>query len=135
MSDSQQLQLPIRRINIPVDLKKNVYSTDQRTDIKTSVERNCPECLERRFIQHYMMRGCTPVIKGGCHCPSRYECPTSDRLMNSTRGHFRNEKSLDSYSCRFADCLQNLDPKFEMGCTPVYDNDNCCPLRYICRKF
>ncbi|OTF72799.1 hypothetical protein BLA29_015335, partial [Euroglyphus maynei] len=34
----------------------------------------CTPCLDARFTQHYRVRKCRPIIPGGCHCPSRYNC-------------------------------------------------------------
>lgn len=136
VSDSQQVQVPIRRINIPVDLKSSGQSTEQRKDVRSSTtEKNCPKCLEKRLIQHYMSRGCTPVIKGGCDCPSRYECPLSARLTNQSKVFPINYRSEDSLSCRSVDCGLHSEPKLDMDCTPVYGNNQCCPIRYICRKY
>ncbi len=85
-NDQQQFQVPVRRINIPYSLRGGQRS-DQRPDFKElPISRECPKCLDRRYVQHYMARGCVPVIKGGCDCPSRYECSPNQRLQNNTNG-------------------------------------------------
>ena len=35
----------------------------------------CPSCLDARLIQHYHIKGCTPVVLSQCKCPSRFKCP------------------------------------------------------------
>jgi len=42
---------------------------------------------------------------------------------------------LDSYSCRRIECDLELDKKLKAGCTPIYDEDSCCPIDYNCREF
>jgi hypothetical protein len=54
-----------------------------------------------------MARGCVPVIKGGCDCPSRYECPSErlQRLQNNTNGLY----ILNTFSLKILKCLYNCD--------------------------
>ena len=82
-ADTQQLQVPVRRISIPADLKGSSHETEQKTVSQTPYDRVCPQCLAKRLILHYMSLGCNPVIKGGCQCPSRYDCPSGDKLTRA----------------------------------------------------
>ncbi|CAG2181978.1 unnamed protein product, partial [Oppiella nova] len=59
----QQIELSLPSINIRYDLKLINESIDELRNL-------CPVCVERHLVQHYLARGCTPVVKGGCECPS-----------------------------------------------------------------
>lgn len=51
----------------------------------------CPECLDTRLMQHYLVRGCRPVILGRCVCPSRFECPGNFHTPNATTNNTERE--------------------------------------------
>lgn len=36
-------------------------------------------------------------------------------------------------SCRRKRCEMELDPRFKAGCLPVYHEDQCCPVDFVCR--
>lgn len=43
----------------------------------------CPACLDARLVQHYHARGCTPIIRRHCQCPSRFKCPAPGEQLDN----------------------------------------------------
>ncbi|CAG2101134.1 unnamed protein product [Medioppia subpectinata] len=134
----QQIQLPVQSINIRIN------------DTTGHLPHKCPVCVDRRLLQHYMARGCTPVIKGGCECPDRYECPSgafvsapiiriADDCLWKDQSYRSGDTFIDEEACRVCQCgtdSQNVDCKPLVDCpdvstlmniTQCFRYNKCCP--------
>lgn len=76
--EQHQAQIPVRRINIPVNLREG-RKRSAKSGYGTVID-ECPECQEQRNVLHYTAKGCIPVIRHGCSCPTRYDCPKEEQL-------------------------------------------------------
>ncbi|XP_054155185.1 uncharacterized protein LOC128953696 [Oppia nitens] len=107
--DLQQSQVPVRRINISYSLSPNPIKYED-----TVGKKMCPQCVDKHLVQHYMTRGCRPIIKGGCECPSRYQCPETSNFVNQTNDcRYRGQtlaldsSVVDDNICRLCKCVSN----------------------------
>lgn len=99
----------------------------------------CPACLDARLVQHYNARGCTPIIRKHCECPSRFKCPAPGELNHldfTSGGGFLHSLLIDTLEAEkneteTGDCHYN-GHNYHLGDTvPTHDVCRICICNYL----
>lgn len=66
-----------------------------------------------------------------CICTESWN---STLFTNANKSQLRQLLYEQHESCKRKDCQLQFDNRFRVGCVPVYHEDKCCPVDFVCRK-
>ncbi|XP_015928720.1 von Willebrand factor C and EGF domain-containing protein [Parasteatoda tepidariorum] len=110
---------------------------------------------EKRYLQHYEVKDCTPVYKNDTSCPSFYKCPKEEKILangcvyNRRVYHIGEEIDVGNpceicscfgddsnkhfeIECAHVECFNDNELELNSTCYNTYEANTCCSIGTKC---
>ena len=85
---SEEISLTTESVKDSNDEIETIFEPEVTTTAEEEVPtEDCSHCLQRKYLNHYSAKGCTPILDENCkECPKSFDCSEKEEKVVENDG-------------------------------------------------